>query len=82
VAKLTLAEIENGIRALRETQVYLHAIAVNPEHDFWQAWNETATCSIDVVLRRSIELRNRMIAATPGDEASDDEASDDEDDAA
>jgi hypothetical protein len=69
-----LLEIENGIRALRETQVYLRAIAVNPDHDFWQAWNETCSASVNVVLQRSTELRNRMIGAQQAAAVPDDAA--------
>jgi hypothetical protein len=74
VAKLTLVEVENGIRALRDAQVYLHAIAVNPDQDFWQAWNETCSVAVDVVLQRSIELRNRMIGEQQNTALSDDAA--------
>jgi hypothetical protein len=59
--KLTLQQIEDGIITLRNAKTYIGAISQDPDNDYWHAWNETCAVSVDVLLKRSIELRNRLI---------------------
>jgi hypothetical protein len=73
MAKLTLSEVENGIRALRDVETYLKAIMHDPGQD-WHAWNEVGATCINVLLQQSTEQRNQMIreqnaAAVPTDAA-------------
>jgi hypothetical protein len=73
VEKLSLLEVENGIRELRDVKTYIDAVASDTSRD-WHAWNEVFATATGVMLQYSTELRNQLIrdqqaAATPPDAA-------------
>jgi hypothetical protein len=65
--------VEDGIRALRDAKTYMCALAGDSRRE-WSAWDEVGAQTVEVLLCRSIELRNQMIrdreaAAVGGDAA-------------
>jgi hypothetical protein len=73
MSKLTLSQVEAGIRALRDVESYIKAILNDDSRD-WRAWNEVFATAADVMLQYSTELRNQLIrdqhaAAAPTDAA-------------
>jgi hypothetical protein len=59
---ITLPEIEAGISTLRAAKDFMCALAGDTSHE-WLAWDEVGATALEVVLQRSIVLRNRLIGA-------------------
>jgi hypothetical protein len=78
MAKLTLREVEDGIRALRDVETYVKAISRDTGRN-WRAWDEVFATAATMLLRYSTEQCNQLVreqvareqqaAVTPNDAA-------------